>query len=188
MSRIFFLLLLGATLSFLGCGKDDNNPADANLLRYDGDNATGPLLNAGEYETAARFTTVQTTPFSGRNLIGVRWYTGPKPVTCEVRIYGEGITNNPGSLLYSANVINQVRDFGWTEHTLPSPITLDGSELWISIAFTHDSRTQSIGCDAGPNRANGDWIFDASVNEWQTYRSRTGESVNWNIRGVVAEQ
>ncbi len=187
MNRLFLLLALSAALFITACGDDNVNPADENLLRYDGENATGPLLDAGEYETAARFTPAQTANFAGRNLIGVRWFTGPLPATCEVRIYDQGASNEPGALLYSANVINQVNDFGWTEHTLSTPIPIEAEDLWISIAFTHTQRAQSIGCDAGPSRANGDWIFDAALGEWQTYRARTNESVNWNIRGVVAE-
>lgn len=187
MKQMFFLLALGVVLALAGCGKDNNDPADDNLLRYDGENSTGPQLDAGFYETAARFPSDQTSRFAGRRLSGVRWFTGPLPVTCEVRIYGPGQNNQPGALLYSANVINQVRAFGWTEHTLSAPLTLSAEELWISIAFTHDQTTQSIGCDAGPNRPNGDWIFDSNNNIWETYRQRTGESINWNIRGVVAE-
>ena len=188
MNKILLLMIMGMSLLvYSGCGKDDNNPADENLLRYDGENATGPLLAAGNYETAVRFTRAQTEPFSGRKLIGVRWFTGPLPAACELRVYGKGQGNTPGTLLYSANVINQVRAFGWTYHTLSTPVTIEADDLWISVAFTHSQQGQSIGCDAGPNRANGDWIFDEALGEWQTYTARTGESVNWNIRGVVGE-
>ena len=60
-------------------------------------------------------------------------------------------------------------------------------DLWISLAITHSDVQQSIGCDAGPNKSGGDWLFKSADGLWDTYLDRTGESVNWNIRGIVSE-
>jgi hypothetical protein len=45
----------------------------------------------------------------------------------------------------------------------------------------------TIGCDAGPAVANGDWIVSSVDNDWKTYRDFTNAtvSINWNIRGQV---
>ncbi len=49
----------------------------------------------------------------------------------------------------------------------------------------HAQQQQSIGCDAGPRKTNGDWLFSGADLSWLTYQERTGEGVNWNIRGRV---
>jgi len=166
------------------CGDDDD---PQNLLSYDGENVTGPLLQAGTWEAAVRFTTAETTPFTGQRLTEVTFYMGPAPSGAAVRIYGPGSNNLPGSLLYTAEVGNAIRTNSWNTHTIASPIEITGEELWISIGLVHQGNQQSIGCDAGPAATNGDWLFWDGDGDWQTYRARTNESVNWNIRGIVEE-
>ena len=112
---------------------------------------------------------------------------GAKPQSAEIRIYGEGSPSFPGTLLYAAVVTDQIRTLQWNEHTLSTPVDMTGDDLWISVALTHASEQQSIGCDSGPNVANGDWLFQSADGQWDTYRNRTGESVNWNIRGKISE-
>ncbi len=181
MKRYYFFALLSATMLFGACQKDNDN-----LLQLDGENATGPLLDAGFHETAVRFTPDLTWRFSGKRLTSVLWYTGPRAVNTEVRIYGPGTGAGPGSLIFSEDVSSSVRPFSWNEYTLDTPVNITGEELWIAIAFVHADRGQTIGCDAGPNRSGGDWLFSTD-NQWRTYIQRTGESVNWNIRGKVSD-
>ncbi|NBC09496.1 MAG: hypothetical protein GVY26_20080, partial [Bacteroidetes bacterium] len=50
-----------------------------------------------------------------------------------------------------------------------------------------DGQQQSIGCDAGPNQSNGDWLYDSNDSQWLPYTDRTPESINWNIRGELTE-
>ncbi|MCB9290393.1 MAG: hypothetical protein H6560_23990 [Lewinellaceae bacterium] len=185
MKRTFFMLAL---VFFSACQKD-NSPAPSgdNVLSYDGANATGPVLSAGDYEAAARFPASETGAYQGKNLIEVSWFMGIEPASCKVRLYGPGNGGEPGQLLYSADVTDRVQAPAWNTHELRNPLPLDGEELWISIAFTHPVRQQSIGCDAGPNVPGGDWLFSGNDGEWSTYEQRTGESVNWNIRGIVGE-
>ncbi len=181
MKTSFLILILGAVILFGACDKEGNN-----LLQLDGENATGPLLSAGPHETAVRFSPDLTGKFEGKTLSSVLWYTGPRAASTEVRIYGPGIGNQPGTLLYSKDVSSSVRPFSWNEHTLTTPIPINGEELWIGIAFVHAEEGQTIGCDAGPNRSGGDWLFSTD-NEWRTYLTRTGESINWNIRGKISD-
>ncbi|MCB0592654.1 MAG: hypothetical protein H6557_28025 [Lewinellaceae bacterium] len=188
MKRISILGLF-ALLAFSACQKNDEPPVPSgeNVLNYDGPNATGPLLAAGEYEAAARFPAVETNPYEGKRLTEVTWFMGILPSSCKVRIYGPGSGDEPGQLLYSADVTDRVQVPSWNTHELRDPILIEGQELWISIAFTHPAQQQSIGCDSGPNVAGGDWLFSSNDNQWITYVQRTGESVNWNIRGIVGE-
>lgn len=188
MKRIFFLLGM-ALLAFSACqdNGEQPGPSGSDVLNYDGPNATGPLLVAGDYEAAARFPAAVTTPFKGRNIKEITWFMGIPPASCMVRIYGPGTGGSPGALLYAADVTNAVQTPAWNTHELRNPLPVDGDELWISIAFTHPVTQQSIGCDAGPNVPDGDWLFSGNDNQWSAYRQRTGESVNWNIRAVVGE-
>ena len=174
-----FLLLASA------CSDDDAAQPSDNLLHYDGPNQTGPVLDAGFYEAAARFPATETARFEGAQLVAVRWFMGPAPAGCEVRVYGPGPAGRPGTSLYMANVTADVEEFAWNEHTLTVPVDIEAEELWISIAFTHSQTQQSIGCDTGPNDPNGDWLFRSVANNWQRYSAFTPERVNWNIRGVV---
>lgn len=180
MKTRYFIAILSAALLWGACNKDNDS-----FLQLDGDNATGPLLDAGQHETAVRFTADRTRQFNGRQLTEVHWYTGPRPAATQVKVYGPGPGNAPGSLLYSKDVSSSVRPFNWNVHRLDTPIEITGQELWIAIAFTHAERGQTIGCDAGPNRIGGDWLFTLD-NQWRTYIQRTGESINWNIRGKVS--
>lgn len=186
MKRIFVLSVL-ACLALLSCGKDDL-PSGEDDLSYDGPNDTGPLLAAADYEAAARFPASVTSRFQGKKLKEVTWFMGIPPSACRVRIYGPEVNGEPGQRLYSADVTARVQS-GWNVHELRDPISIDGQELWISIAFTHPVDQQSIGCDAGPNVAGGDWLFSSNDGQWIPYVQRTGGavSVNWNIRGIVGE-
>lgn len=181
MKTTYFLALLSAVILFGACKKDSEN-----FLQLDGDNFSGPLLEAGAHEMAVRFTSDATSRFQGKQLTAVRWFTGPRPATTEVRVYGPGSGNTPGALLFSKNVSSSVRPQSWNEYELDTPVDITGEELWISIAFTQTESGQSIGCDSGPNKPGGDWLFSID-SEWRTYIQRTGESVNWNIRGRVSE-
>ncbi|GJM31202.1 MAG: hypothetical protein DHS20C18_02030 [Saprospiraceae bacterium] len=185
-NALFFLAL--ALFTFSACQKDDETPQEVdNILQYDGPNQTGPLLEAGNHEAAVRFTSTQTTPYLGKQLTAVRFFMGLTPAAANLKIYDAGTADAPGALLYSANVLPGMKTGEWTDHILGTPIDITGDDLWISISLKHDVTQQSIGCDAGPNKTNGDWLFSDSDNDWITYINRTGESVNWNIRGVVGE-
>lgn len=188
MKKVFFLGFL-ALLAFSSCQNDDDSPVPSgeNVLSYDGPNATGPLLVAGDYEAAARFPASETSKLQGRSLTEVTWFMGILPSSCKVRIYGPGAGDEPGQLLYSADVTDRVQVPNWNTHELRDPLPIDGQELWISIAFTHPAQQQSIGCDSGPNVPGGDWLFSSNDGQWITYIQRTGESVNWNIRGIAGE-
>ena len=185
MKKLWILVFV-PLLAISACKKDDEPD---NLLNYDGPNFTGPILAAGDYEAAARFTPAQTGRFEGRRLEEVTWFMGVRPASCKVHIYGPGSANSPGALLYSAEIqVDNIQVPAWNTHRLSPTLPIDGEDLWISIAFTHTQEQQSIGCDAGPNRPNGDWLFDSNDGQWETFLQRTTtENINWNIRGVVGD-
>jgi len=156
-----------------------------NTIHYDGPNQTAPVLPAGDYEAAARFTSTELSDYVGRKLIEVNFFMANLPQNCTIRIYDEGGANTPGNVLYSATVSNSLRPFSWNAHEIRNPIDITGKDLWISIGVTHSGTQQSIGCDDGPARSDGDWLYRDSEQQWSTYRQISGESINWNIRGRV---
>lgn len=184
MKKLSILLLLFCVLTY-SCKDDDPIEKDF-ILQHDGDNATGPQLDAGTYEAAVRFVGDDVSIYSGNKLTEVEFFMGNEPASCRVIVYDEGANNTPGNELYTAN-INSVQSPAWNTHRLATPVDITGDNLWISIELVHDQSQQSIGCDAGPRSTNGDWLFQDSDGNWETYQNRTGESVNWNIRGKVEE-
>ncbi len=178
-----FLFFIALSLFVGACSSDSDLDF---LLSYDGVNVNGPLLDVGTHEAAVLFTSAETTEYKDKQLIEISWYMGPlAPASTEVRVYGPGTNNTPGTLLYSADVSSALRLQDWNKHTLAAPVAITGQDLWISVKLVHNISQQSIGCDAGPNVVNGDWLL--SNNTWSPYTVRTGESINWNIRGVVSE-
>lgn len=185
MKQFFYLCLAGLLMLGAGCKKDEVN----NILNYDGENVTGPELAAGYHELAARYTSNMTGPFSGRQLISVQYFMGAKPQAAELRIYGEGSSTFPGTLLYSADITDEIRTLRWSDHILSTPIDIAEEDLWISIGVTHANLQQSLGCDAGNTyTGDGDWLYQAADGQWLTFANRTGDRVNWNIRGTVSEE
>jgi hypothetical protein len=42
-----------------------------------------------------------------------------------------------------------------------------------------------IGCDAGPSKDNGDWLYESGDGQWISFLDRGGDDINWNIRAVI---
>ncbi|MCB0522016.1 MAG: hypothetical protein H6577_04100 [Lewinellaceae bacterium] len=186
-----FLLLLPLFL-LAACGDDNNDtckvPAADNLLHYDCPNNSGPLLEAGVHELAIRFPASQLADYAGKNLTQVEVFFGIKPAAASIKIY-DGLasaTPQPGAMLSNEiNVTNAIKVQEWNTYTVSPPVPIGNTDIWISVKVNHATTQQSVGCDAGPRREGGDWLFSESDQEWKTYLARTGEGVNWNIRGVV---
>lgn len=185
MNRIA-LLFLAVSLTLIGCQEDEIIDRE-NLLSYDGPNNTAPLLPIGEYEAAARFTSAELAQYVGQKLVEVSFFIGDLPRDCVVKIYDQGTPTTPGTLLYQASVSNSLNPRSWNNHEVRRPIDITGKDLWIAVNVYHNDVLQSIGCDAGPAIPDGDWLYEDSDQQWQTFQQRTGESINWNIRGRVAD-
>ena len=181
---MYFGLFFFLGLAFQSCNNDDEQPAlNDNILAYDGENVTGPILAAADYEAAAQFFAEDLGGSVGKNLVEVSWFMGQNPSACIVKIYGEGTSTTPGDLLFEGDVTNSIQTPAWNVLTLPDPVPITGEGIWISIAFSHNDTQQSIGCDAGPSERGGDWLYSSEDRRWRTFRQRTPESINWNIRG-----
>jgi len=181
----FLLFFLSIALFATACKDDDDDTASR--LNLDGANQASPLLDVASWQAGARFTGAETSEFTGLRLTQVEYYFVNVPAGSDLIIYGPGVNNRPGDVLYSASIGSSLRSSSWNTHRLSTPIDITGEELWITVGLVHDAPFQSIGCDAGPAQEGGDWLFSSTDGEWRTYRDRTGESVNWNIRGIVEE-
>jgi len=183
MKKISFLLF-GLVVLFTACKKD--RAEDNAVFRLDGDNQTSPLLPNDTYEAAARFTESVTGQYIGRNLTEVSYYMAGTPQQTTLIIYSGG-TDEPGSVIYQASLTGNISQNSFNSHVLTEPLPITGEPLWISIKMRQNRTLQTIGCDAGPNSAGGDWLYQESDGRWLTFGQRTGESINWNIRGFVSE-
>ena len=183
MKKLLPFLMLSFLVIFIACSKDDNSDT-AQLLSYDDSNANAPDLPAGNYIFGVRFPPNVTEVFKDSLLTEIRFYVKNPPRNLYARVYGPGSNEAPGNLLYESNALTAlVESESWYTHKLTEPIAITGEELWLGVSFTHDSNLRSIGCDSGPAVANGDFIFDESMNVWAKFSEETPESVNWNIRG-----
>ncbi len=189
--KIYNLLFLLPLFLLSACGDDNDTckvPAEDNLIHYDCPNNSGPLLEAGLHELAIRFPASEMAEYAGKNLKEVQVYFGIKPASASVKIF-DGLaspTPQPGAMLSNEiNISNSIKEQEWNSYTVNPPVPLGTSDIWIVVRVTHDESQQSVGCDAGPRKEGGDWLFSDSDGEWKTYLARTNESVNWNIRGVV---
>lgn len=184
--RIWAFLFLVCTISFVACGDDDELLTDA--IHLDGDNGSAPLLDPGVNEAAAQFSSTLMSNYADRDIKSIRFYLYDTPQECEILLYRGG-NNGPGEMIYSSNFTNSTSPDGWNIHVLQDPITLDGSELWVSVRMNHPTGIQSIGCDNGPARSGGDWLLEQeAAGNWLTFRDITiTQSINWNIRLDLVE-
>ncbi len=177
-------LLFAICLVFTSCGDDRDSQF---ILSKDGDNNTSPNLPEDIYEAATQFTAAQVAPYEGQVLSEVNYYMADTPLSTSIKIYGAGDGSTPGDVLYESSLTGAITADAWSTHVLSTPLTLTGEEIWISIRMRLSRTQQSIGCDAGPSVSGGDWTFQESDGVWRPFQVRYGESINWNIRGVVEE-
>lgn len=183
-----FALLAVFVVSSSACrADDDDGPADSTVeLRKDGNNVTGPILGFGYHEFAVRFTRDDVQDLVGGSLERVQFFVGRIPAQLEVVVYGAGTATTPGPVRYEADITSRITTTGFREFTLPTPLPIFDEDIWISIGVLLNESAQSIGCDAGPAQLGGDMIFRSTDQDWGTFEQRTGESINWNIRGIVS--
>lgn len=186
---LLLLALIGLPLLFSACsGTDEPEPDDNNrILQIDGDNLTAPLFPGGiPHETAVQFPANLVEPYVGQELTSVEIFIGQLPESMEIRVYGNGNTNNPGDLLLSQSVTVTGSPGRFQTFALTNPLTIPAGDLWISAVVQSSEDLQIIGCDRGPAVAGGDWYVEGG-GAFRTFRSFTQGSadINWNIRGIV---
>ena len=185
MKRFLYSFLLMAAI--IGCADDDDS-FDPYVLQHDGENATSPALPVGDYEAGAHFTLTDVDRHQDKVLVAVDYNVYNRPARAEIRISESVGPSVPGNIIFSRDVTNDLIPFSWNRIELGAPLEINNG-LWLTLYFENEvDNGQIIGCDAGPGRVNGDWLFDSYDGQWLSYLARTGESINWNIRGVLEDR
>jgi len=156
--KLIIALVLIFTFNFC----DDETPADGFIeLRYDANNFLAPILPANTYESAVMFPSNFSGNDEGNKIVSIDYYIEAKPTTAFLKIYIAG-NLQPDSLIYDENIINQISEKSFNTHTLTTPITLSGDDnIWIGIEYTQSNFIGVVGCDQGPAKTNGDWLYDS---------------------------
>lgn len=195
MNRLLLILLGVAVL--VACKKDEEhepdmaqNPAPAlgeglAGLHHDTYNVDAPEMLPGTYEMGARFSGSKLQQVMGGKLVQIQYYMMEKPISAQLRVYGEG-SNAPSELLYSEDVLSEIERNKWNVHHIPDSVVIESEELWITLFYTVSAEMKYLGCDPGPANPQGDWMWASVDQEWNRFENRSGSSINWNIRGVVA--
>ena len=186
MKKLFVSAVCIATL-FSAC-KDDllDFDYDPGRMHYDGANLTAPLLPAGTTEASAMFPHKILDLYKDQQFDGIELAIYDIPEACTLVIYGDGTGNSPGAVIYEEDILPILEANDWNTITLPSPIPIPASgDLWIALRSTQSTALQVIGCDAGPSKDNGDWLYQSNDGLWRSFLDRGGDDINWNIRAVI---
>lgn len=185
MKKILFLFL---GLSFLAISCQDDPVVINADLHLDGVNNTAPIFDPSIYTCAVRFSAGVTSGFFGKDIEEIEFHLTDIPNQIIVQVFAEGTRTLPGTLLYEADVTSSVIANSWNRHTLTSPVSIVGEDIWVAVEISQSNRIATIGCDSGPAVSDGDWVNTNERMRWETFRELTGtESINWNIRANVSE-
>jgi len=172
---------------FLAC-KDDviDFDYDPGSMHYDGVNANAPFLPAGTTIAAAKFPHNVLKLYDGKQIETVDLYIYDLPASAILVFYGTGNNNSPGTKLFEKDISTEIDTFRWNTVTLDTPFQIPASgDLWIALRVTDPEALQVIGCDAGPNKEGGDWLYQSDDEQWRTFRDRSPDDINWNIRAMI---
>ncbi len=187
MKLTHFLFAL-AVFSFAACGDDDTSNTNLDVLSYDGSNASSPQLGPGLHQLAARFPASYLSGSVGKKLDEVEIFLAPGAQTYTLLVRGQGTSTAPGPVLFEKDITASVDAQKWVITKVEPALEITGEDLWLAVEVEHNAIAQTVGCDSGPRRDGGDWIWDSLVQNWETFLGRTGtESVNWNIRGHLID-
>jgi hypothetical protein len=158
---------------------------DPGVMHYDGVNANAPFLPAGTTEAAARFPEKVLDYYRGKQIEAVDLYIYDLPESSTLIFYGSG-GSRPGIMFLEQDISNALDSSSWNTIPLDTPFPVPAfGDLWISLRMQDPSSLQVIGCDAGPNKEGGDWLYQSDDREWRTFRDRSTDNINWNIRAIV---
>lgn len=182
-----FLITLLALTIVVSCSKDDLDfDYDPGIMHYDGPNANAPLLFAQTNTYAAMFPRGVLRQYESERIDAVQLYIFNIPESSVLIFYRDGSGGRPGDKLLELDITAELRDNQWNTIVLPEPFAIPSSGgLWIALQVTDTKSIQVMGCDAGPNRDGGDWLHQSDDSQWRTFRDRSGDSINWNIRALI---
>jgi len=188
MKHILILTTVIFAFAFSSCDKDDDGyQFDPAVMHYDGVNATAPFLPTGKVEVAAQFKSDAMNFYAGKKIDAIQLFMFEVPNVSSLVIYGKGNGSSPGAVLYEQDISDDLVANDWNIILIDPPLTLPSDELWISFKLPDGEDIQSMGCDAGPAISGGDWMWEESDGEWKTFRERSTDNINWNIRASMTD-
>ncbi|MFI5236993.1 MAG: T9SS type A sorting domain-containing protein [Ignavibacteriales bacterium] len=192
----FFILLVSVTsllASDFSVKASENptrapqNPEAGTVLQWDDGvnfNSIG-LTSGGTFEVSARFPASITGPHAGSNLTQIEIFIAAVPSNTLLKIYDQGTSTSPGTLLYSQNVTGSIVGTSWNLLTLTTPVPITGNDIWVGYEVTHAAGEFPCGVDAGPAVVDGDWIYLAP-GPWQRLSVIAPTlNYNWNIHAYL---
>jgi len=181
---ISFISISLLFLILCSCGNDDSQfDFSDGIVHYDGENQDAPVFTAGRNDVAVRFPSALLRSLIGKKLIEVDFFIYEISESCQIIIYEGGSSKTPGTIVYTADVENQLTSDQWNKHILIEDVEIGNEDLWISLSFTNPSSSKLIGCDSGPQVADGARILRESDTSWASFEF----NVNWNIRGILED-
>jgi len=158
------------------------------VLQYDsGEVYSGMGVgDADDIEVAVRFTEDELDDLYGRDFTTVYVYLnegGGSEVT--VKIWEGGSYGNPGTLVYSEYIGDELELGEWFMHTLSKPVELqEGNEYWVGYII-EATGGHPIGMDGGPVvEGKGAWVN--TNNGWhQLHNLNSAFDANFRIRTAI---
>ena len=145
----------------------DNPPAGSNTynIAYCGENQSpiGYTSYVGDVEVGAKFSSSQICGKVGSYITKLSYFiTENHQIPNNLitfRIYGALKQNEPGELLVEVAKTGLTAS-AWNEVTLPEPLLIDRTELWVTVSLYHSSGAGPIATDGGqgaPSAPGGNW-------------------------------
>ena len=188
MKQFWILSMMVLAIAMSSCDDDDDGfQFDPAVMHYDGVPANAPILPEGKVELAAQFKSDAMNFYAGKKIDAVQFFIFGTPTVSSLVIYGKGDGSSPGSVLFEQDLSGDLVADDWNVIVLDPPLTLPSDELWISLKLPDGENIQSMGCDAGPAISGGDWMWEESDGEWKTFRERSTDNINWNIRASMTD-
>ena len=144
--------------------------------------------SAVDFECAARFTADELIDLYGSNITAMKLVIHSADFSqVTAKIWEGGSYGDPGTVVYSADITNEINVADWTEHVLSTPVPLvPGSEYWIGYAISATG-DHPAAVDAGPMVADkGAWMYFNGTWDVLTNLGATLD-FNWCIEGIVGD-
>lgn len=149
------------------------------FIQYDGDNHAAPEFKAGESQVAVKFPTPLLNSVQGKAIEGLSYYIWDLPDSASASLFQGSLNGGPGELLITRDISGDLSGMDWNTLDFNEQLVIDANmDLWVTLTFYHSVDAGIIGCDKGPQIANGALQLNQEWGSWDPFFV----DVNWNIR------
>jgi hypothetical protein len=153
--------------------------------------ATATVAHCGDFNGGVGFTAatavenaVLLTPslmeeYIGTELTAIEFYIDDTALDFEIKVWAQGATTvpGPGEEIYASAFTPTIG--AWSTAELDEPIILDGTPIWIGVAYFQPAGLFTMGCDIGPQVPGVN--FRKTGPAW----AELSLDYNYNVRGIV---